>query len=171
MFSNTDDIMYTVTVFGAFLISFFVSFMVCSAVVCYLCIKMELIEMRLIVRKPKRKLSSVCMNSRSNIYEAVEVSGMSGLSFFRCYCFGVIFRIKRTASNCMISWWREINRWWCFIWLIVCDLDLRCFSVLFLTALYKIESDDERLIVVLFGGECNQRIGDTVCLVIYRVDR
>lgn len=39
----------------------------------------------------------------------------------------------------------------------------------FVTALYKIESDDERLIVVLFGGECNQCVGDTVLLVIYRV--
>lgn len=91
------DIMYTVTIFGVFFISFLVSFIVFSVVVCYVCVKMEIIEMRLIVRKPKRKLSSVCLNSRSNIYEVIEVSRLrhGGITL----TFSSVFQDKKGNSH------------------------------------------------------------------------
>lgn len=81
MFLAGDDTMQTITVVGVFLVSFLLSFLVCTALACYVCVKMEMIEMRLIVRKPKRKLSNVCPNSRLNVYEIIEVSGSTGFGF------------------------------------------------------------------------------------------
>lgn len=159
MFSDNDDIMYTVTVFGAFLISFFLSFIIFSAVVCYLCIKMEIIEMRLIVSKPKRKLSSVCMNSRSNIYEVVEVSEWVVCCLW--FSGGFIFQDKKGSRH---LYDKLVARNWCWsFWLIVCDLVFRCFCLLFVIALHKIESDDEGWLWFYLAGNATSLLERLYC--------